>query len=188
MEKVRIFQSSQRQELEGQIRSEGDRTPFHLSVDGGSIRYQLRHPAQTIAVNLGRDGSTASGAGFTDPIRDTDLTLEDISMPFLYWDKLEFDGEKTVFGGRPSWQIKAYAPSRKNSSYGMVRVWVEKDSGALLKVEAYGWDGKAAKRFEVKGIQRYHGGWLLKQMRIQSLQGTRSRDKTPTYLEIEKPE
>ena len=188
MAKVRVFQTSQRQELDGRIRHGGDRVPFHLSIDGGDIRYQLQDPPQTLSVRLSENGSTASGADFTDPIRGTDVTLEDIAMPFLYWKKLEFDGERTVFGGRPSWQIKAYAPSRKTSSYGMVMVWVEKDSGALLRVDAYGWDGKAAKRFEVRGIQHSGDGWLLKQMRIQKLNGTRSRDKSPTYLEIEKPE
>lgn len=188
MEKVRVFQISQRQELDGQIRRQGDRIPFHLSIDGGTIRYQLEEPPQTLTVRLGADGSSATGAALTDSIRGTDLTLEDISLPFLYWEKLEFDGERTVFGGRPSWQVKAYAPSRRKSSYGMVMIWVEKESGALLRVEAFGWDGKAAKRFEVRGIQRFGDGWLLKQMRIQSLDGTRSRDKTPTYLEIEKPE
>lgn len=187
LERVRIFQLSQHQRLEGRIRNRDRVIPFTLEIDRGRIRYHLKDPPETLSVDLS-SSAVAGGNDLTAPIRGTDITLEDLSMKFLHWDRVELAGEQSVIAGRPCWRLKVYAPSRQASSYGMVMIWAEQSNGALLRVEAFGWDGKAAKRFEVRSIQRSDNGWLLKQMRIQELEGTRSRDRTPTYLEIEKPD
>lgn len=187
LEKVRLYQLSQRMDLEGRLRHKNNVVPFRIDVGGGVIRYHLSNPPETLTVRLTESGSSVSGGDLKAPIRGTDVTLEDLSLKFLYWGHVESASEQSVLAGRPCWRLKVYAPSRAESSYGMVMLWVEKEDGAMLRAEAFGWDGKAAKRFEVRSIQRFEGGWLLKQMRIQALEGTRSRDRTPTYLEIEKP-
>ena len=49
-----------------------------------------------------------------------------------------------------------------------MNLWVDKESGALLQAEAYDWQGKLIKRFEVISGQKLEGKWYLKQMRIES--------------------
>lgn len=67
-------------------------------------------------------------------------------------------------------------------------LWADKRGGEFLQAEGYGRDGQIMKRFKVISGQRdpVTGGWMLKQMRIEQLAGLKSKDATPTYLEIEK--
>ena len=67
-----------------------------------------------------------------------------------------------------------------------MRLWVTKEGGALLQAEAFGADGKLARRFSVKsGHSLGDGLWMLKQMRIEQM--TAGTDKTPSYLELDQP-
>jgi hypothetical protein len=62
---------------------------------------------------------------------------------------------------------------------------VDQGSGALTRMEGYDRTGKLIKRFEVRNLQKLDdGSWALKQMRIQAMDGARSADRTPTYLEL----
>jgi hypothetical protein len=66
-----------------------------------------------------------------------------------------------------------------------VRVWLDEESGALMRIEGYDWQGKLLRRFEVVSGQRIDGQWMLKQMRIERFDpkdGTRPADRS--YLEI----
>ena len=46
-------------------------------------------------------------------------------------------------------------------------------------------DGKMIRRFMVVSAQKLEGLWLLKQMRIEAMEAGKSKEKTPTYLEIQ---
>ena len=61
---------------------------------------------------------------------------------------------------------------------------MDKESGALLRAEAYDWQGKQIKRFEVVSGQKLDGKWYLKQMRIESLDPGNDHARSRTYLEI----
>ncbi len=60
------------------------------------------------------------------------------------------------------------APTHR-TQYSSVNLWVDKESGALLQADAYDWQGKPIKRFEVISGQKIEGKWYLKQMRIEGL-------------------
>jgi hypothetical protein len=77
------------------------------------------------------------------------------------------------------------APSRQ-SQYSNVYLWVDKEGGALMRMEGYDWSGKLAKRFEVVSAQKIEGRWFLKQMRIEEINPATGKVQARTYLEIKK--
>jgi len=193
---VRLNQSEQHRTLNGRLRHGSETTPFRLVLNGSEIRYEF--PDQTLILRLGDNSSqlleaTKSGtqkvtaARFDTRVRGTDITYEDLALNFLYWPKAKIEGEETKLTQR-CWKLHLEPGSRGDSQYAVVLLWAEQKSGAFLQAEGYDSDGKAAKRFKVISGQRdpVNGGWMLKSMRIEQLQGLKSKDATPTYLEIEK--
>ena len=67
-----------------------------------------------------------------------------------------------------------------------IHVEVDKDGGALMKLEGYDWNGKLAKRFTVVSGQKIEGRWYLKEMRIEAFDPVTGKSGTRTYLEIKK--
>ena len=105
-------------------------------------------------------------------------------MRFLYWPKgATMDGSQVLLL-RGCWIVSVYPPKSAGSQYGKVKLWVDKESGALMQAEAYDPSGKFARRFKVVSGQKIAGAWYLKQMRIEAPAGGR-KDATPTYLEVE---
>jgi len=191
---VRVAQSAQSRTLNGQLRTGSKKIPFQLSMKDGTARWQFSDPPQTILLRLGEESATleettadgkhkVSGSKLDDPVRETDITYEDLSLRFLYWKNAKVEGDQKILL-TDSWQVLVQPPSAGSSSYSKVRLWIGKDNGALLKAEAFGRDGKLARLFRVVSGQKLDDGlWILKSMRIESTTTARG-DKTPTYLEI----
>jgi negative regulator of sigma E activity len=53
-------------------------------------------------------------------------------------------------------EITTHAPS-KDAPYATVLLWVDKESGALMRMEGYDWKGQLKKRFEVVSAQKIEG-------------------------------
>ena len=198
LSKVRMSQMEQYRVLEGQVRHGGTVIPFRLTLDGGQIRYDFSNPDQTLVLQLGDKSSRleeitkkgaeriVSDAQYDQTVRGTDITYEDLSMRFLYWPVAKVVGDDFMLT-RSCWKLRVEPGAAKNSQYGWVLLWVEKQSGSLVRVETYGPGGDLVKRFEVKSVQKIEGGYILKQMRIQKMENGKPTDPTPTYLEIKKP-
>jgi negative regulator of sigma E activity len=84
---------------------------------------------------------------------------------------------------RDAWKIEIPAP-RGASQYGVVRVWIDKQSAALLRIEGYDLKGQLAKRFEVISAQKIDGQWMLKQMRVERIDPETRKTTGITYLEV----
>ncbi len=67
-----------------------------------------------------------------------------------------------------------------------VLLWVDKASGALMRMEGYDWNTQLVKRFEVVSAQKIEGRWFLKQMRIEQLQPGTNHVQARAYLEIKR--
>jgi hypothetical protein len=194
---VRLAQSAQNNVLTGAIRTAGKSLPFRLVSASGTIRYEFTDPAQVIQLRLGEKearleeitgGKTQKVAPrrFDDRVRDTDISYEDLSLGFLYWPAATVKGEQTMLLQK-CWIIRVEPGPRGDSQYGKVDLWISKKNGALMQAEAFDPNGKLARKFKVISGQPIGDGlWILKEMRIESFSG-RSEDRTPTYLDIEKP-
>ncbi|GAT33175.1 hypothetical protein TSACC_21585 [Terrimicrobium sacchariphilum] len=178
--------------LDAQLRRESKSTPFTIVVDG-AVRFQFKAPDQEIILQLGDDapklteriGGKAAAvkpARFDEKIRGSGVTYEDLSLQFLYWKNPKLIGEDRI-NARPAWKIEAQAP-RGASQYGVARMWIDKDSGALVRVEGYDMSGKMIRRFEVVSAQKIDGQWMLKQMRFEALNPDTRKVTDRTYLEV----
>jgi Outer membrane lipoprotein-sorting protein len=192
---VRMLETRQQIDLEGQLRQNETVIPFHLTQTGPLIRYSFTDPEEVLQLRLGENGSrldlvTDTGAErfsvekLKEKIRNTAVTYEDLALKFLYWPNARALGDETV-RTRSCWKLQLVAPSR-DSQYWNVLLWVDKASGALMRMEGYDWNGKLAKRFEVISAQKIDDRWFLKQMRVEELQPGSNKVQARTYLEIKR--
>ena len=195
LDSVRMLETRQQLNLEGQLRQNDTVIPFHLTQTGPIVRYSFADPEEVLKLRLGETDSrlelvTNGGsenfpaAKLNEKIRNTGVTYEDLALKFLYWPNARVLGDETVHA-RSCWKLQLVSPSR-DSQYSNVFLWADKASGALMRVEGYDWDGKPAKRFEVISAQKIDNRWFLKQMRVEELQPGTNKVQSRTYLEIKR--
>ena len=195
LDTVRMQQARQEIDLQGQLRQEATVVPFRLTQTGPVIKYSFANPPGALLLRLGQTDSrleelSHSGvekitpAQFDHKVRGTAVTYEDLALKFLYWPDARVLGEEPV-RSRRCWKLELRPPSH-DSQYSSVLLWVDKNSGALMEMEGYDWQGRLAKRFEVISAQKIDGRWFLKQMRIEQIDPATHKVQSRTYLEIKK--
>ena len=192
---VRLRQAQQELELQGELREGPNVVPFRLTQTGPIVRYSFSNPDEALQLRLGEDDSRLevvsregvekiAPAEFDHKVRGTSVTYEDLALKFLYWQNGRVTGENEI-RTVACWKLEMKAPSRQ-SQYSNVWLWVGKDNGALMKMEAYNWNAKLSKRFEVVSGQKIEGRWFLKEMRIEEMDPATGKVKTRTYLDIKR--
>ena len=190
---VRLRQSQQELELQGELREGPTVVPFRLIQTGPIVRYTFSNPDEALQLHLGENDSrlevvTREGvekiapAQFDHKVRGMSVTYEDLALRFLYWQTGRVTGENEI-RTVACWKLEMKAPSRQ-SQYSNVWLWVGKENGALMKMEAYDWNAKLSKRFEVVSGQKIEGRWFLKEMRIEEMDPATGKVKTRTHLDI----
>ncbi len=195
LQSARMNPTSHATTLRAQIRGEeGAVTPLVIRLKDGVVRYEFTQPDQVITLKLsptdtqlseqlGGTSKSISPAHRHDPIRNSGISYQDLSLGFLYWPHPVIQGEEIV-KTRPSWKIDLQAPTGE-PLYGVARVWIDKASGAILRLEGFDKKGLLLRRFEVISGQSIDGSWTLKQMRIESFAPGNSHDVlSRSYLEI----
>src|SRR2546423_4048116 len=154
LESVRMKQTEQQIDLQGQLRQNEIVVPFQLIQSGPTVRYIFSNPDESLQLQLGENDSELDElsqdgvkqvAQFDRKVRGTDVTYEDISLKFLYWPNATIVGEETI-RTRKCWKLQLGAPS-KRSQYSSVLLWIDKASGALMRMEGYDRNGQLAKKF-----------------------------------------
>jgi len=195
LDQVRLQQSQQQLDLEGQLRSDATVIPFRITQTGPVIRYTFTNPAEVVQLRLGEDGARLdlvlqnstkkfSSSRLDERIGGTAVTYGDLALKFLYWPDAQVIGADTL-RTRNCWKLRLTAPS-KDAPYATVFLWVDKESGALMRMEGYDWNGQLKKRFEVVSAQKIEGRWFLKQMRIEEMEPGTNKVRSRSYLEIKK--
>ena len=195
LDAVRMVESRQQIDLQGQLRQDDVVIPFRLMQNGPLIRYTFTDPDETLELRLGENSSRlelVSDAGtekvgaskLQEKIRGTIVLYGDLAFKFLYWPTARVLGEEKV-RSRKCWKLQLRAPSRE-SPYSNVLLWVDKASGALMRMEGYDWDAKLIKRFEVVSAQKIERRWFLKQMRVEQFQPGTNHVEARAYLEIKR--
>ncbi len=192
---ARMQQARQDVDLQGQLRQNDKIVPFRLTQSGGVTRYSFINPDEALQLRLGTADSKLeeinkegvdkiSGPEFEQNVRGTPVTYEDLALKFLYWPNAKLVGDDSI-NTRRVWKLELQPPGRA-SQYSRVVVWTEQQSGALMRMEGYDWNGRLAKRFEVVSVQKIDGRYFLKQMRIEAIQPDTGKVQSRTYLEIKK--
>lgn len=191
---VREQQTRQNVELEGQLRENGQVIPFRLVLAGPVIRYTFTNPDEALQLRLTENDSQLelvkedgvdkiAGAEFEQKVRGTAISYEDLALRFVYWPNAELVGEDYI-NTRHAWKLELKPPGRQ-SQYSRALLWCDRNSGALLRLEVFDWNGKLMKRFSVISVQTIEGRTFLKQMRIENLQAA-TKAQSLTYLDIKK--
>ena len=179
--------------LGAQLRANGHKVPFQIAVRDGKISYLFENPSQEILLGLGESSSTleerkggktqpVAPARYDDSVRGGLLTYEDLAMRFLYWKNPKLLGEEKI-GPSTAYKIEIPAPPSA-TEYGSVRVWVDKNTGALTKIEGCDRSGRLSKKFTVVSVQKIDGQWMLKQMSVERVDPESRKAVLRTYLEI----
>ena len=195
LDQVRFQQSQQQLDLQGQLRSDATVIPFRITQTGPVIRYTFTNPAEVVQLRLGEDGARLdlvlqnstkkfSSSRLDERIGGTAVTYGDLALKFLYWPDAQVIGDDTL-RTRNCWKLRLTAPS-KEAPYATVLLWVDKESGALMRVEGYDSKDQLKKRFEVISAQKIEGRWFLKQMRIEEMEPGTNKVRSRSYLEIKK--
>ena len=188
---ARLASTSQVAKVNGQIRSGGSSTPFLLDVENGRLRFSFASPSRVYEVRLGKEESgvfDGQGQRLNKGMNETvtpegGVTIEDLSLGFLYWPDARLLGRESV-RSRAAWKIEL-RPGRNGTEFAVVRLWLDVESGALLRIEGFDQSGRLSRRFEVVSGQRIDGQWMLKQMRIERFSPENStRPIGRSYLEI----
>ena len=195
LDSVRMVESRQQIDLQGQLRQDDMVIPFRLMQNGPLIRYTFTNPDETLELRLGENSSRlelVSDAGtekvgaskLQEKIRGTIVLYGDLAFKFLYWPTARVLGEEKV-RTRKCWKLQLRAPSRE-SPYSNMLLWVDKASGALMRMEGYDWNAQLIKRFEVVSAQKIERRWFLKQMRVEQFQPGTNHVEARAYLEIKR--
>src|SRR5436305_14254740 len=91
LESVRMLETRQQLDLDGQLRQNDTVVPFHITQNGPLIRYSFTDPDEVLELRLGENGSrldlvTDNGAEnfpaekLNEKIRDTGVTYEDLAL------------------------------------------------------------------------------------------------------------
>lgn len=195
MQAARSSTMGQQADLRAQLRTDDGRTPFTISLHDGVVSYTFTNPDQQIQLSLGKSGSelrermggktgAVKPARYDEKVRGTAITYEDLALKLLYWPRPKLLGEENV-SLMKAWKIEMQAP-RGESQYAVARVWIGKDNGAVLKIEAFNKDGRRVKLFVMTSGQPISGRWMLKTMRVEPYDPNTGKviDDERTYLDV----
>ena len=123
---------------------------------------------------------------YGESVRGMDFNYEDLSMRFLYWPNAKLMGEDRIRTVK-CWYIRVMNPDRKGP-YWTVDLWVHQESGGVARMDAYNFQSKLVKRFQVISVQKSGKATILKEMRVESFNPLNGDRKGRTYMKLDKPD
>jgi len=195
---TRYAATLQQQDLRGNMKKNGVKTPVSLFLRGKDIQfsYQIGGANKAFHMRLnenefdlfdiiGGETKRFDDKKISQKINGTDLSFEDLSMRFLYWKKSKIEGEERI-SSQKCYRIRLENPG-KTGDYRIVNVWVHKKFGSLMKVVGYDHSGMPLKQFQVTDLMKVGKEYTLKRMRVDSYDPKTNKSIGVTYLEFDKP-
>jgi Outer membrane lipoprotein-sorting protein len=115
------------------------------------------------------------GTAIFSPFAGSDFSAADLGLEFLHW-----PGQKLVMGemrmGRWCHVLESTHPQPPPGAYARVMSWVDRETGGLIRAEAFDTRGRTVKEFSLRNFKKVDGRWQLKEMEIINLASdTRTR-------------
>lgn len=198
---VRLSYALQNHKMDGLLRddSSGRVEPMQLNMEKKVMRFLFKNPPPEIVhldlnttpatlYQVKPGGSSEVPASQMDnKVRGMELNYLDLSLAFLYWPRPQHLGEERVTGQK-CWKVRVTNPNLKRQGpYWTVDIWVHQGSGGAAKMEAYDWNSKLIKRFQVTKVQEVDGATTLKEMKIESFNPFDGALKGRTYMKMDNP-
>jgi hypothetical protein len=195
---IRLSATLQQMALDGNIRKDGQKDiPVQLFVEKNNMQFRLNN-GERFHIRMGDESAellTVQDNGATKRFPDsqlvktiggTDVTYEDLTLRFLYWDGAKLEGEEKI-DGEDCYRIRIDNPG-KQGAFGAVYVWVHKKYGAFWRIKAYARNSKPIKQFQVSKVMQIPGGkgYTIERMQISTL-NENERVTSITHLDFKKP-
>jgi negative regulator of sigma E activity len=87
---------------------------------------------------------------------------------------------------RKCWVVDLHAP-QQTGEYGIVRIFVDRESGGLMRVQAYDWQGQMVKVLAVTSGMKVDGATVLKSMDVIRYAPGTKKVVGETTFELKKP-
>lgn len=143
--------------------------------------------------NAGQRGITPArveGAALLEPVKDTDLTLFDLQMPFLQWTDFAYEGVANI-RGRPAHAFLLYPPAGfSHEKLAAVRVFLDTQFNAMTQAEWVDAAGKPLKTVTVLDLKKTGDQWIVKSIDLRN-HATRAKTRfalTAAALALDLPE
>ncbi len=197
---VHLSRALKKHELTGQLRKADVRADFRVTLTDKLMDFRFANPEQQVRLDLGDSnyklvdsGKPVPEANYGVGIRGTDLSYEDLSFRYLYWaNPIKLNSE--TFATRKCWKVQLNNPRQGTGAYNSVVIWVDQQSGGLMKMEGYLYekrDGKDVftmiKRCAVKSGMKIDDATVLKEMSIEAFDPKTGKGLGKTFLELNKP-
>jgi hypothetical protein len=117
-------------------------------------------------------------------VRGMEFNYEDLSLRFLYWPRPQLMGEGRVSRRSAG---SCVSPIRKDGPYYVVDIWVHQGSGGAAKMEAYDFNSKVVKRYQVTKVQKGGQSHRAQGMKIETFNPFNGDVKGRTYMILENP-
>ena len=203
----RVRQAATLQEnkdVKGQIRKRSVKVPFSMSLRGNLIvfqyqqggvwnRFDLKFKDRGQEILSWKDGRAGvlPVTRYSVPIAGTDVTYEDLSMRYLYWPaaKVVKDDAASTVKGRDCWIVQIPNPNPKVGQYAWVRVWIDKENGAMWQIDGIDGRGELAKRFMIDSLMKLKdGSWFFKRMKVEVRDPSNPRKTVSvSYIDMANP-
>lgn len=113
----------------------------------------------------------------------------DLLMPFIYWDDYEYEGPKAI-GTRLAHQFLMKPPAGFDlPQVHAVRLSLDSEYRALMRIEILDTSGEALTRFEVESFKKVQGQYIVKRITLgEQMSGERTRFRVmAAVLNLELP-
>lgn len=196
VEMVHLSRALRNDVLQGELNKGGKAIPFTVKLQESLIHFSFENPKQNINLDITEKGyrlkevtansnKEVPAAMYSTGVRGTDLTYDDISFRYLYWPKKVKIGEETI-KTRKCYVVDLYNPQRLGDYY-LVRIFVDKESGGLMRMQAYDWNGKLIKTCTVTAGMKVNGATVLKTMEVVRYVPGTKKVAGETTFELRKP-
>jgi outer membrane lipoprotein-sorting protein len=129
-----------------------------------------------------RETKTLAGPEAVLPLANSDFWLCDLGLEFFHWPGQKLK-KKEMRKGRSCRVLESTQPD-PGKGYARVLSWIDFESGALIRAEAYDAAGKLLKEFSIGSVSKVNDRWQLKSMEIRD-EKTDTRTKIEFELEVQ---
>ena len=183
-------------DLNGELSKGKTVVPFAVRLQDSLIQFKFETPRQHINLDITEKGyrlkEVSAGANkevpaamYSTGVRGTDMTYDDLSMRYLFWPKKTKIGEERI-KTRSCYVVDLYNP-QKLGEYYLVRIFVDKESGGLMRLNCFDWNGKKIKECYVTEAMKVEGRTLLKTMEVIRYAPGTNNVVGQTTFELKKP-
>jgi outer membrane lipoprotein-sorting protein len=114
------------------------------------------------------EAKPVSGEQLLTPLADSTFCLLDLGLEFFHWpqQRLLKRDRPELYKSRPCHVLESLDPAPLPRGYARVLSWVDKETGGLLKAEAYDRDNHLLKEFSVRSIMKVENQWQPQELKI----------------------